>query len=243
MVSAGDDEFIVTGKTTTTSSSTTTTRESNTTPMAVSSDKKVDETAAAAVKTAFEKSMLRGGTALGGKDDKTKRDLQNKCDQCNYCECDQNCDCIYNKCDQCNYCECDQNCDCIVEPTTPSVPEYVTPIWGCDGNGGACSCGYGGDGAVITMNRFFGDSNDEQVMGCGGAFALTGASLSGQWGGTQDSLAASIGLDFSQGASYYGWEGCCYVCGANLQLAGKLSSGWYCEKDFFSTGIWLKGIY
>jgi hypothetical protein len=25
-------------------------------------------------------------------------------------------------------------------------------------------------------------------------------------------------------------------------LAGRLSSGWYCEKDFFSTGIWLKGV-
>lgn len=117
----------------------------------------------------------------------------------------------------------------------------ANPIWGCDGNGGACSCGYDGDGNIITMNRFYGDHNDEKVWGCGGAFALTGGKLSGQWGGTRDSLASSMGLDFSQGKSFHGWEGCCYVCGANLQMAGKLSSGWYCEKDFSSTGIWLKG--
>ncbi len=184
----------------------------------------------AVVDNTFERRMLRGDN---------QRDLQNKCDQCNFCACDSNCDCIFNKCDQCNFCACDANCDCI--PDTLPAP-VVTPIWGCDGNGGACNCGMGGDGSVITMNRFYGDYNDEQVMGCGGAFALTGGSLSGQWGGSQDSLAASIGIDFSQGASYYGWEGCCYVCGANLQLAGRLSSGWYCEKDFFSTGIWLKGI-
>jgi hypothetical protein len=157
----------------------------------------------------------------------------NKCDQCNFCQCDDNCDCIANKCDQCNSCQCDDNCDCIA-PTTPIV--------GCDPNGGSCRCGAGGDGSVITLNRFWGDSSDEQVWGCGGAFQLSGASLSGQWGGSQDGNAINAGFDFSQSASYHGWEGCCNICGMNLQLAGRLSSGWYCEKDFFSTGIWLKGI-
>jgi hypothetical protein len=37
----------------------------------------------------------------------------NKCDQCNSCQCDDNCDCIVNKCDQCNFCQCDDNCDCL----------------------------------------------------------------------------------------------------------------------------------
>jgi hypothetical protein len=97
------------------------------------------------------------------------------------------------------------------------------------------------------MNRFFGDNNDQKVHGCGGAFQLTGASLNQQWGGTlsssgpEASVATSIGLDFSQQTSADGWEGCCNICGFNLQMAGKISDGWFCEKDFFSTGIWLKG--
>jgi len=37
------------------------------------------------------------------------------------------------------------------------------------------------------------------------------------------------------------WETCCQNCGTTLQNDNVLSPGWYCEKDFFSTGIWLKG--
>ena len=97
-------------------------------------------------------------------------------------------------------------------------------------------------GEAITLNRFWGDSSNEQVMGCGGGFALTGADMSAQWGGSKDSTAASLGIEFSQQNVLKEWEGCCYVCGANLELAGKLSSGWYCEKDWWPhTGIWLKG--
>jgi hypothetical protein len=112
----------------------------------------------------------------------------------------------------------------------------------CNGDGGACGCGMGGDGTLMTMNQFYGDSNDQQVSGCGGAFQLTSVQWDAEWGGSLSkfpSILASIG--FSQAPSFYGWEDCCYHCGYNLQLAGKLTSGWFCEKDFFSTGIWLKG--
>jgi hypothetical protein len=97
------------------------------------------------------------------------------------------------------------------------------------------------------MNRYYGDNNDEQVYGCGGAFQLSGADLDLQWGGAlsqggrEANIAAGLGLNFAQQESFDGWEGCCYICGVNLQIAGKISDGWYCEKDFFSTGIWLKG--
>ena len=87
----------------------------------------------------------------------------NNCDQCNSCACDDNCDCIGggsggNKCDQCNSCQFDDNCDCVAPITT-------TPIVGCDPNGGSCACGFGGGGRTrsITLNRFWGDSSDEQV--------------------------------------------------------------------------------
>jgi hypothetical protein len=113
----------------------------------------------------------------------------------------------------------------------------ISPIDLCAGDGGACQCGQGGDGSLITLNRFWGDATDEQVFGCGGAFHLDGATLEAQYGGDP---TGSLGLSFSQADSFDGWEGCCYICGLNLQIAGKLSSGWYCEKDFFSTGIWLK---
>jgi hypothetical protein len=102
------------------------------------------------------------------------------------------------------------------------------------------------------MDRFFGDDNDEKVEGCGGAFELSSASLNQQWGGTlsgtgpEANVATSIGLDFSQQTSFDGWSGCCNICGYNLQIAGKISDGWYCERDgifggLFATGIWLKG--
>jgi len=132
------------------------------------------------------------------------------------------------------------------EDTSGSSEGPLTGL--CDSNGGSCGCGTDGSGRDITLNRFFGDWNDETVFGCGGAFALSGAELGAQWettfseGGPEASTGASLGLSFSQGESWNGWEGCCYVCGVNLQMAGKLSSGWYCEKDFFSTGIWLKGV-
>ncbi len=137
-----------------------------------------------------------------------------------------------------------------IRPRRPSQPasNSITSLTDlCAGNGGACECGMTGNGNIITMDRFYGDNNDEQVMGCGGAFQLTGASWNTQWGGTlsetgpQASIMNTIGLTFSQSASYDGWEGCCTICGLNLQLSGKLSSGWYCQKDFFSTGIWLRG--
>lgn len=128
-------------------------------------------------------------------------------------------------------------------PTAPTTP--ITDF--CTGDGGACGCGAGGDGSRITLNRFWGDDSDEQVWGCGGAFRLEAVTLDQQWGGTltmegpQAEVSRSLGLTFGQEDSFDGWEGCCYICGANLQIAGKISSGWYCEKDFFSTGIWLKG--
>ncbi len=62
-----------------------------------------------------------------------------------------------------------------------------------------------------------------------------------QWGGA---LSASGGLGFTAFASYDGWEGCCLICGVNLELACtcKISTGWHCDKDLFSTGIWLMGV-
>ena len=90
----------------------------------------------------------------------------------------------------------------------------------------------------ITLNRFDSDGTDEKVWGCGGNFYLSGASLSGT---LAKEPSAEIGLSFSQSDSFYGWEGCCSVAGEALQSRGYLSDGWFCEKDFFSTGIWLKG--
>jgi hypothetical protein len=91
------------------------------------------------------------------------------------------------------------------------------------------TCGAGDDGNLIWLNNFEGDSTDEQVFGCN-TFHLDGATWNAQ-------LGADV---FGSSDSFDGWEGCCYVCGLNLQIAGLLSPGWYCEKDFFSTGIWLK---
>jgi hypothetical protein len=112
---------------------------------------------------------------------------------------------------------------------------------GCEPNGGSCWCGNGGDGGRITMNRFWGDFNDEKVEGCGGAFRLATVGGSAEFG-SDGQVSGSVGVQFVQEASYDGWEGCCNLCGTYLQAAGRLSSGWYCEKDFFSTGIWLKGV-
>lgn len=125
--------------------------------------------------------------------------------------------------------------------------QYMGPIYSCMGNGGSCGCGRGSDGKLITLNRFWGDDTDEKVYGCGGAFKLDGMTWSSQWGATlteagpEANVAHSVGLSFSQEASYDGWEACCMICGVNLQMAGRIMDGWYCDKDLFSTGIWLVG--
>ena len=131
----------------------------------------------------------------------------------------------------------------------PGQVVSVGPVSGfCDPNGGACKCGSdgGADGNTpIVLNRFWEEQTDTQVSGCGGNFQLSGLELGVQWQSTglTQSVGGSMGLDFSAKKSYLGWEACCYICGANLQLAGKLLSGWYCEKDGLvgATGIWLKG--
>jgi hypothetical protein len=111
----------------------------------------------------------------------------------------------------------------------------------CDSDGGTCTCGSDGNGNLITLNRFWGDKSDEKVWGCGGAFALQSASIDASAELSDKSLSkgVNVGLDFGTEPSYYGWEGCCAVCGTNLEALGFLSSGWYCDKDLFSTGIWL----
>ncbi|MFN9982761.1 MAG: hypothetical protein ACK53Y_22720, partial [bacterium] len=116
---------------------------------------------------------------------------------------------------------------------------WTTPLFGCEGNGGNCICGKGGDGNLITLNRFYGDDSDEKVWGCGGAFILSGIDLEAQYDGEVPSVGGNVA--FTQESSWEGWEGCCAICGYNLEWSGKISSGWYCEKDFFATGIWLKG--
>jgi len=115
--------------------------------------------------------------------------------------------------------------------------EWTTPLFGCEGNGGNCICGKGGDGNLITLNRFYGDDSDEKVWGCGGAFILSGIDLEAQYDGEVPSVGGNVA--FTQESSWEGWEGCCAICGYNLEWSGKISSGWYCEKDFFATGIWL----
>jgi hypothetical protein len=96
--------------------------------------------------------------------------------------------------------------------STPPPPDRA--VTRCDGDGGACVCGMGDDGGQISMYSFWGDENDEKVMGCHG-----------------------IELD------NFAWDHCCNMCAYNLVHAGKLSPGWSCEKDSFHTGIWLKGAY
>ena len=134
----------------------------------------------------------------------------------------------------------------VHKPKTGPVSGY------CDPNGGTCLCGSGGNSETgkfspITLNRFYGDTTDQKVWGCGGAFQLTALEFNAQWqktftsGSTSEKISLDMGISFAQQDSYLGWEACCYICGANLQMAGKLSSGWYCEKDLASTGIWLKG--
>ena len=107
----------------------------------------------------------------------------------------------------------------------------------CSGNGGACSV-INTPSGLITLNRFDADGTDEKVWGCGGAFKLDGATLAAS---LKKEPSADISLSFSQGDSFAGWEGCYNSAGEALQSRGYLSDGWFCEKDFFATGIWLKG--
>jgi hypothetical protein len=106
----------------------------------------------------------------------------------------------------------------------------------CSGNGGACTVFQGSPS--ITLNKFDADGTDEKVWGCGGEFKFTGMELKGT---LQKEPSLEVSLSFSQTDSYYGWEGCCTVAGEAMQSRGYLSDGWYCEKDWGNTGIWLKG--
>lgn len=134
-------------------------------------------------------------------------------------------------------------------PTPQPADDYYTPspapqpgvVTGsnCDANGGTCTCAKDGNGMPITVN-FYGDTTDEKVYGCGGAFSLSGADLTATVEG--EVPGGSAGISFLSQDSYYGWEGCCTLCGEILQANGKISSGWQCNKDFFATGIWLVGI-
>ena len=58
----------------------------------------------------------------------------NKCDQCTSCECDDNCACIGDKCDQCNFCQCDENCDCIPCTTTRCGRNWSLANTNCGAN-------------------------------------------------------------------------------------------------------------
>jgi hypothetical protein len=105
-------------------------------------------------------------------------------------------------------------CACGGGSNTGVTASGVTPItMGCTGNGGACGCGYGGDGKLLSMNRFFGDGNDMKVDGCGGAFTLSSMDLSASWGGEMSetgpsaSATQSVAAGFSQQPSHDGWEG------------------------------------
>ena len=71
-------------------------------------------------------------------------------------------------------------------PTPPTGTSSTPLTQTCTGNGGACGCGKTSEGKIISMNRYWGDENDEKVWGCGGggAFHLTGADWNSQWGGT-----------------------------------------------------------
>lgn len=100
---------------------------------------------------------------------------------------------------------------CPVKRASASETNPLTNT--CTGNGGACGCGKGGDNNLMTLNRFFGDNNDEKIWGCGGAFKLAGATWNSQWGGSlsaggpEANVLHSVGVDFKQDASYDGWEG------------------------------------
>jgi hypothetical protein len=82
-----------------------------------------------------------------------------------------------------------------------------TPMSLCFPNGGSCTCGNDESGRTITMETFYGDVTDSQIMGCGGDFSLTALDLNAQYGGdlSQTSLGGSIG--FKAADSFLGWEG------------------------------------
>ncbi|GAU90245.1 hypothetical protein RvY_02692 [Ramazzottius varieornatus] len=56
-------------------------------------------------------------------------------------------------------------------------------------------------------------------------------------GGVSDNMDEKVkGIPWGQS-----WESNCASCGLWLQQSGLIYPGWYCEKDSWSTGIWLKG--
>ncbi len=95
------------------------------------------------------------------------------------------------------------------------------------------------DKYTISLNRFDADRTDQQVWGCGGAFALKSADVIAK---LEKEPSAEISLSFGQSEVYLEWEGCCKVAGEAMQSRGFLSDGWFCQKDaLIATGIWLKG--
>ena len=79
--------------------------------------------------------------------------------------------------------------------------------------GGDCTCGFNHNRGNIGVSIYLRDGfhGDDHVWGCD---------------------------DYSDDNA---WENCCNECGQQLERVGLLRSGWWCEKDFFNTGIWLKG--
>jgi len=131
-------------------------------------------------------------------------------------------------------------------PNSPNALSYESPVSENCKFGGTCQCGMTGDGQQITMQSYGFDSNDQKVWGCGETFKINGGELNTQWGlsgdGTTGEASGSIGgiVSWSLSDSFDGWEGCCNICGTNLQLAGVLSGGWQC-KNAAPAGIWLVG--
>jgi hypothetical protein len=112
----------------------------------------------------------------------------------------------------------------------------------CSGNGGACTvlkASTSTGGTSITLNKFNADSTYAQVMGCGGAFKLTGMELKGT---LQEEPSLEIGLSFSQTDSFLGWEGCCAAAGEAMQSRGFLSDGWSCKHTGLAIYLRAKAV-
>lgn len=122
--------------------------------------------------------------------------------------------------------------DDATPPPFPGLPEQ--PPVTCSGS--TCTCGSGGYDYTITgYNQ---GSTDAKVHGCGGKVKFDGSLSIGVEAG---SPSGEIGVTATSTESEEEWEGCCARCGLNLEGAGFLQKGnWYCEKDLFNTGIWLK---
>ena len=94
------------------------------------------------------------------------------------------------------------------EPTADAGTHAPMVVVGCNGDGGSCACGVGGDGTPIKMNHFFGDVNAERLNGCRNTFELTGAMWKSQWNGAGSTTAAeSVSFDFEKQTAHYGLEG------------------------------------